>query len=243
MTRNGFLSFKKSDKNNLKRLGHPTFIRLSRIRFHNPSAFTASQVRPQAGPCIRVLVTHHSQCIHCIPSWIPSRFLHPCTCYTPLAVHYCILATQQCIHCIPAAQQCIHCIPATPQCIHCIPTTQQCIHSLHLTLQTICWLKIVTLQSPRAKSAPTHELKESHQPPTGSRTERVFQGGSGREVFGQSGGRQQWQQEDLSRDQHWGQPDLRRRLDQRCRRRHTNLNKHEHESTGNVDDLNRYFNH
>ena len=102
------------------------------------SAFTASQVRPQAGPCIRVLVTHHSQCIHCIPSWIPSRFLHPCTCYTPLAVHYCILATQQCIHCIPAAQQCIHCIPATPQCIHCIPTTQQCIHSLHLTLQTIC---------------------------------------------------------------------------------------------------------
>ena len=117
-----------------------------------------------------------------------------------------------------------------------------------LQCKPICWLKIVALQSPRAMSAPTHELKESHQPDTkGSRTERVCQGGSGREVFGQSGGHQQWPQEDLSRDtearqlqtaetaphysstlqRHWGQPVLRKHLDQcscqRCRRHHTNM--------------------
>ena len=31
----GFLPLKKSDKNDLKRLGHPTFIRLFKIRFHS----------------------------------------------------------------------------------------------------------------------------------------------------------------------------------------------------------------
>ena len=34
----GFLPVKKSDKNDLKRHGHPTFIRLSKIRFHNHSS-------------------------------------------------------------------------------------------------------------------------------------------------------------------------------------------------------------
>ena len=32
----GFLPVKKSDKNDLKRLGHPTFIRLSKIRLNSP---------------------------------------------------------------------------------------------------------------------------------------------------------------------------------------------------------------